>query len=198
MKKLAVIGAHGVGKTTLCHLLSDYANSQLKRSVKVLGELARECPFPINEKMGYDTAEWIILSQILQEREAVFKEKVRIHQKKRVVDLCDIVICDRCAYDPYIYFKLLNKLPYRSNKIFQLAISHLWTYDRFILIEPSGKLLEEDGLRMTDLSFQLKVHREFVRDIESLPAINKKLTILKAEAVFDYPEFTAKEIFACL
>jgi len=50
MRKIALIGTHGTGKTTLAHELT--AESK-KRGIhtEFLGELARECPLPINENL---------------------------------------------------------------------------------------------------------------------------------------------------
>ena len=46
--KIAFIGTHGVGKTTLCY---DLAAALKKRdlTVELVREVARECPLPINQ-----------------------------------------------------------------------------------------------------------------------------------------------------
>ena len=47
--KVAFIGTHGVGKTTLCY---DLAAALKKRdlTVELVREVARECPLPINRE----------------------------------------------------------------------------------------------------------------------------------------------------
>ena len=51
--KIAFLGTHGVGKTTLCFDLA----SRLKRldmSVDIVKEVARSCPLPINQDTTLD------------------------------------------------------------------------------------------------------------------------------------------------
>jgi nicotinamide riboside kinase len=198
MKKIAIIGAHGVGKTTLCKMIADHAIAQHARSVKVIGEVARACPFPINNGMCYDSAEWIILTQILKEKESAFEKRVT-NSKHRKPSSIDLLICDRSSYDPQIYFRILNTKPFRSNKVFALAMSHLWTYDYFVYVSPSGKVIEDDGIRDTSMQLQYKIHREFIRDIETLPAINKKMMKITSDDIFSpFSPQLLEEIYSCI
>ena len=51
--KVALIGTHGVGKTTLCYELA----ARLKRrdvEVELVREVARRCPLPINRSSCVD------------------------------------------------------------------------------------------------------------------------------------------------
>ena len=64
--KLAFIGSHGVGKTTLCFDLA----SKLKRldlNVDIVREVARHCPLPINQETTLDAQAWILHSQVAWE-----------------------------------------------------------------------------------------------------------------------------------
>ena len=64
--KIAFIGSHGVGKTTLCYDLA----ARLKRldlNVDMVKEVARECPLPINRETTLESQAWIIHSQIAEE-----------------------------------------------------------------------------------------------------------------------------------
>lgn len=86
--KLAFIGTHGVGKTTLCFDLA----SRLKRldlSVDIVKEVARACPLPINRETTVEAQTWILHTQIAEEIAAV-----ACHQA---------VICDRSVLDNYAY-----------------------------------------------------------------------------------------------
>lgn len=47
--KLAFIGSHGVGKTTLCYELAARLKRQ-DRNVELVMEVARRCPLPINRE----------------------------------------------------------------------------------------------------------------------------------------------------
>src|SRR5215210_8613040 len=82
--KIAFVGSHGVGKTTLCFDLA----SQLKRldlGVDLVKEVARRCPLPINEETTPDAQAWILHTQIAEELEAAA--------------MYEVVVCDRSVLD---------------------------------------------------------------------------------------------------
>lgn len=49
MKKIALIGTHGVGKTTTAYGIG-YRLKQMRYDTDILYESARKCPLPINKK----------------------------------------------------------------------------------------------------------------------------------------------------
>jgi len=74
--KIAFIGTHGVGKTTLCYGLA----ARLKRrdvGVEVVHEVARRCPLPINEETSVAAQSWILHTQIAEELVAQARYPVR-------------------------------------------------------------------------------------------------------------------------
>src|SRR3954453_4033371 len=86
--KIAFIGSHGVGKTTLCYGLA----ARLKRrdvGVEVVHEVARRCPLPINEETSVAAQEWILHTQIAEELVAAARYPA--------------VIGDRSLLDNYVY-----------------------------------------------------------------------------------------------
>src|SRR5678815_4713243 len=86
--KVAFVGSHGVGKTTLCYDLA----SQLKRldlGVDLVKEVARRCPLPINEETTLDAQAWILHTQMAEEIAAAATYEV--------------VVCDRSVLDNYAY-----------------------------------------------------------------------------------------------
>lgn len=86
--KVAFVGTHGVGKTTLCFDLA----AQIKRldlGVDLVKEVARRCPLPINEETTLDAQTWILHTQIAEEIEAASQYEV--------------VVCDRSVLDNYAY-----------------------------------------------------------------------------------------------
>jgi len=90
--KLALIGTHGVGKTTLAYETC----SLLKKSganVELVTEVARQSPFPVNEATTLEGQLWILHAQIAAELEAARRAPQ--------------VICDRAVLDNYCY--LVNK-----------------------------------------------------------------------------------------
>ncbi|HLE36227.1 MAG TPA: AAA family ATPase, partial [Candidatus Acidoferrales bacterium] len=90
--KLALIGTHGVGKTTLayetCSLLK-----KADHNVELVTEVARRSPFPVNEATTLESQLWILHGQIAAELDAAAR--------------APHVICDRSVLDNYCY--LVNK-----------------------------------------------------------------------------------------
>lgn len=86
--KIAFIGSHGVGKTTLCFDLA----SRLKRldvAVDLVKEVARSCPLPINRDTTIEAQAWILHTQVAEELAAASRYET--------------VICDRSVLDNYAY-----------------------------------------------------------------------------------------------
>src|SRR3954453_16742232 len=79
--KIAFIGSHGVGKTTLCYGLA----ARLKRrdgGVEVVHEVARRCPLPINQETSIAAQSWILHSQIAEELVAQARYPVVIWDRR--------------------------------------------------------------------------------------------------------------------
>mgnify|MGYP001154007024 CR=1 FL=1 len=86
--KLAFIGTHGVGKTTLCY---DLVASLKRRGVNadMVKEVARLSPLPINRQTSLDAQLWILATQVAEEIRSASRHEV--------------VICDRSVLDNYAY-----------------------------------------------------------------------------------------------
>lgn len=133
--KVALIGTHGVGKTTLCFELA----ARLKRrdvDVELVREVARHCPLPINRQTTEAAQSWILHTQMAWELEAQARHAV--------------VLCDRSVLDNYCYLLYAQgpqphwePLLTRWLATYQLLVKvPLWTPPRW------------DGVRDTDLAFQ--------------------------------------------
>jgi len=139
--KIAFTGTHGTGKTTLTY---DVSAALKKKSYDVgtVTEIARNCPFPINEDTTEESQLWISLNMINKELEAQQKYK---H-----------IICNRSLLDAYAY--TLNILP-KVNKpgIFSYLFDY-WvkTYD-LLLYAPIRYGLQRDMIRSSDKEFQIKI-----------------------------------------
>lgn len=144
--KIAFIGTHGVGKTTLCYGLaarlksSDYA-------VEVVHEVARRCPLPINRETSAAAQSWILHTQVAEEIVAAHRYPV--------------VICDRSALDNYVYL-LLAADP--RPELDSLVDAWMTSYDLLVHVpvvdEPSP-----DGVRSADPSFQRAVDQRLDREL---------------------------------
>lgn len=137
--KIAFIGTHGVGKTTLCYGLA----ARLKRldvSLDVVHEIARRCPLAINRETTVSAQAWILHTQIATELVAS--------------SLYEMVICDRSVLDNFVYL-LLAAGPQPALE----ELVHTWvaSYDLLIHV-PIFDAPRPDGLRSTDPGFQRAVH----------------------------------------
>ncbi|MGH7524485.1 MAG: AAA family ATPase [Gemmatimonadales bacterium] len=139
--KIAFIGTHGVGKTTLCYDLASRLKRQ-DRVVDIVQEVARACPLPINRDTTLQAQAWILHTQIAEELAACARG--------------DIVICDRSVLDNYAY--LVHQAGHRA-EYDALVREWLTTYD-FLFKVPIIDAPTFDGTR--------DVSRTFQRDIDGV------------------------------
>jgi thymidylate kinase len=136
--KIALIGSHGVGKTTLCFELA----ARLKRrnvDVEIVREVARGCPLPINQETTVDAQEWILHSQMKAEIEAAAEH--------------DTVLCDRSVLDNYCY--LVHAAG--TQKVWERFLDYwLKTYHTLIHV-PLWVRPTYDGVRAVDAGFQEQI-----------------------------------------
>jgi len=147
--KIAIIGTHGTGKTTLSYNLAAHYKS-LGKSVKIVQEVARSCPFPINEKMTIEAAKWIFLEHARKELEA----------KKN-----QVIISDRSVFDSFVYaeyFKLEDELFFEYSN---LAFQKLNQYDKLIYVRPN-LFIQDDGVRSKDKEFQSSIDQLFAHKLK--------------------------------
>jgi len=148
--KIAFIGSHGVGKTTLCY---DLASLLKKQGVHVdmVKEVARLSPLPINRETSLEAQTWILMTQVAEEiRSAAYHEAV---------------VCDRSVLDNYAYMLLAcGRQP-----AFERLVAHwMKSYDLLFKVPVSGAPAA-DGVRDTD--------EFFMRSIDQL--VDRLLTRLK-------------------
>ncbi len=148
--KLALIGTHGVGKTTLaydiCALLKKSG-----RNVELVTEVARHCPFPVNEATTLEAQLWILHAQIAAELEAAHR--------------ATWVLCDRAVLDNYCY--LVNRCG-RQPALEHWLVKWLASYDLLVgvpLVRESiyaegfrqPSLPDTDSFRASDRAFQQRI-----------------------------------------
>jgi len=136
--KIAMMGSHGVGKTTLCYELA----ARLKRrnaDVEMVREVARRCPLPINRDTTVAAQEWILHTQIAWEIEAAAQHEV--------------VLCDRSVLDNYCY--LVHAAGTRP-ALERLLDHWLPSYDLLVHVPIVGRPAF-DGVRAVDPGFQEQI-----------------------------------------
>jgi thymidylate kinase len=135
--KIAFIGTHGVGKTTLCFELAALLKKR-DRVVEMVREVARFCPLPINRDTTVAAQSWILHTEIAEELVAENE--------------AEIVICDRSVLDNYCYLLQTGKHPMLE------PLVRWWTATYALLIKvPIVGSLQFDGLRDVDAAFQRAV-----------------------------------------
>jgi thymidylate kinase len=140
MAKIAFIGTHGVGKTTLCYDLGAVLKKQ-GLHVDLVKEVARLSPLPINRKTSLEAQMWILTTQIAEEiRSAAHHEAV---------------ICDRSVLDNYAYLVFAAG---RQRWLEPLVNRWMRTYDLLFKVPISGGAAP-DGVRDTDEFFMLQIDR---------------------------------------
>lgn len=148
--KIAFIGTHGVGKTTLCYDLVAALKKQ-NVHVDVVKEVARLSPLPVNRKTSFESQMWILTTQIAEEI--------------RSASAHDVVVCDRSVLDNYAYMKFACG---RNKPVERLMDAWMKTYDLLFKVPLAGPA-SADGFRDTDEVFMrgidgivdelLKAHR---------------------------------------
>ena len=149
--KLALIGTHGVGKTTLAYEVC----SLLKKAhynVELVTEVARQSPFPVNAETTLSGQLWILHAQIAAELEASLR--------------APMVITDRAVLDNYCY--LVNKFSRQPNLEAWLA---WWmaSYSLLVGVPPVEEAIPRDGFRSEDRAFQLRIHDLLIELLASAP-----------------------------
>jgi nicotinamide riboside kinase len=144
--KLAFIGSHGVGKTTLCYGLA----ARLKTrdvAVEVIHEVARRCPLPINEETSVAAQSWILHTQVAEELVAQARYPA--------------VICDRSILDNYVYLLLAAG---RQESLEPLVEAWTRGYDLLVHV-PIVEQLSPDGIRSSSPAFQRAVEERLDREL---------------------------------
>ncbi len=145
--KLAFIGTHGIGKTTLAHDLYVKLKKNSKH-VLVLEEVAGTCQLPINHETSQKSQEWIIFTQLTREIE--LEHRLRKSKNKA----CGILVCDRSVFDDYTYY--VNALGH-DLILRQLVERKVFEYTLLFKVPINPAYRDDDGTRSVDIGFQMKI-----------------------------------------
>ena len=137
--KIACLGSHGAGKSTLSYQLADYFKRRNK-NVYVVHERVRHSPFPLNSESNYKTTIWAFCNQVTKELEAAQRGY-------------DTVICDRSVFDCFIYASYFNFQQEILESMRNFALEWLRSYDFFFFVRPNMPC-NGDGIRDIDEKFR--------------------------------------------
>jgi hypothetical protein len=142
--KVALVGTHGVGKTTIAYELGGV----IKRkgiTVELLTEIARECPFPLNEQASREAYQWIIARQI----------QLEIEKSTRA----DVLVCDRSVLDNFAYYvRRYGATDTGTEALGAYCREWMKTYDLLVRL-PVTEPLVADGFRSVSEKFQCEIDR---------------------------------------
>lgn len=151
--KIAFIGTHGVGKTTLCFELAARLK-RLDRRVDMVKEVARSCPLPLNRDTTVDAQSWILHTQVAREIETSHEQ--------------DFLVCDRSVLDNYAY--LVAKFGRRA--AFDNVVADWLKSYALLAWVPVVEGPRYDGVRDTDLTYQRRIHEvigELLTTFQAVP-----------------------------
>ena len=174
--KIAFIGTHGVGKTTLCYELAA-ALKRLDMSVDLVKEVARGCPLPINRETTDAAQNWILHTQVAREIE------LSAHY--------DVIVCDRAVVDNYAY---MVHAAGRRPELEPFIRHWMGTYTCLVKV-PVIAPPAFDGTRDTSVDFQLGIDRlidqllgEFALPRVELPGDSRETWMARVLHALDLPE----------
>lgn len=143
--KIAIIGAHSTGKTTLLNNLNDRLIRDGFTTI-VLPEYARLCPFPIDEETTLNAQKWI--------------QEQQIHEESIIHHTDKILLCDRATIDNFAYFLRAARLKERGHETDaweKQAVAHMETYDLVFKTTKLHIAPEDDGKRSTNEEFRNEI-----------------------------------------
>jgi nicotinamide riboside kinase len=161
--KIALIGTHGVGKTTLAYEICTLLK-KADHNVELVTEVVRRSPLPVNEATTLEGQLWILHTQIAAELEAAARGSN--------------VVCDRSVLDNYCY--LVNKSG-RQTELEPWLARWMETYSLLVAVPPLASGILADGFRAQDAAFQRRIHDLLILLLATPPFSNISKRVLWLE-----------------
>lgn len=175
MKKIAITGTHGVGKTTLAHQIC-VTLKERNCNATIVEEKARACPFPINEAATTDTEIWMVHTQIKAELQAKAQK-------------FEAAVIDRCSLDAIVYWQDRNTPNCYFEKLRDAALQWVESqYDILVLVEPSSDTDEfaVDAVRDSSIIYRNRIRDLFREYMNGLPEqYLDRVVRVEANEIFD-------------
>ena len=148
IKKIALVGTHSCGKTTVINDVSD----RLMLDGYVFGkgiEVTRACPYKLNKDATFLT-QWYVLSK-------------QIEMEANLARAYSQMLLDRSVFDVLAYtfrqskYGMIATEEYLVIKDAVRGWSDWFPYDILIHLEPLEEV-EDDGVRDTDKKYQIEIY----------------------------------------
>ena len=150
MNHIGLMGAHGTGKSTyargLIAQLTSHHPNLLRKHILTISEVARRCPYAVNQTTSEAAQLWIFHQQMVEEIEAIAHSQV--------------IICDRTILDSLAYAEHAG-LSDVVDACMPMALMWLEKYTHILWFRPVPGRLVADGFRDTDPHFQKAIDRIF-------------------------------------
>lgn len=154
-KKIAIIGSHFVGKTTVIKNISKHLKNS-GYNVGIINEVVRDCPYPVNEMTTLEAQDWILEEQ--KRREAEMNNKY------------DIILMDRGLIDNFAYWKRVAEKILTDEKLLEKekeVFEHSKNYDLLIFLHPfDNTKIEDDNFRSIDPNWRKEMHERISQIVE--------------------------------
>lgn len=136
MNKIAIIGAHGSGKSTLIEKIQ---NESAASTISVI-DIARVCPLLVGKESTLEAQEWILNFQLVIE--------------ERLNGKVTPVIFDNSTLGHLAYYQYWGG---DGTKFNERILKSSLSFDRIYLLPANPRFLFDDGLRPTDIDFQQQI-----------------------------------------
>lgn len=148
---IGLMGTHGTGKSTWARALFN-KQQHITPRITTITEVARMCPYSINQHTSQKAQLWIFHTQLKSELEAMYQY--------------DFIICDRTILDSLVYAECAG-LSDVVDACMPSALMWLENYTELLWFRPYQDRLVADGFRDTDPKFQREVDNCFASFIRA-------------------------------
>lgn len=160
---IGITGTHGTGKTTFLYKLAhDMKIRYGDKSIGIISEIARNCPFPIfsSSSVSTELAQlWIFTSQV--------KREIESSQRN------DIVLTDRTIFDVIAYTMEVNE----DLAAEMMGMAQRMIYDKVYFVRPVKNWAYDDGQRSTNQILRQKIDDNISKILNSQDFQIKEISI---------------------
>lgn len=200
LKKIAICGVHGTGKSTICTKIQKKIQKQNDIIIQNAADnKSKNCNIIEFRSIPEQFRE--VVNHILYAKDMIKQtEEITLATYAKQLYLENLytaqgknILCDRSVLDTFVYYDYFNPkvrapfnlagLVYEENKspnysiLEDHSIYYIKSYSKIYLIEPSDREIEDDGFRLIDKKQQLEIHKlflEYFKNLDNVEIINQE------------------------